>query len=158
MAVSRPRAVIPYTFDPESDPETEDTVASETPPQQRLLQDASEWCTCGNCMTMPTEGENVCCRETLMVIRRMNELPDTPTCMIYHPGLEPNCLNPYTLQNMNNIYRADYGPLRGRTIHEYSLPAFSIPQLCQLVLGIFGTTCTSCHPVVCRVPETPGVS
>ncbi|XP_058509716.1 P2X purinoceptor 7-like isoform X1 [Solea solea] len=154
MAVSRPRAVIPYTFDPESDPETEDTVASETPPQQRLLQDASEWCTCGNCMTMPTEGENVCCRETLKVIRRMNELPDTPTCMIYHPGLEPNCLNPYTLQNMNNIYRADYGPLRGRTIHDrYRHLAYrSFVSWCWGYLGRrVRVVISSC--VVCRIRQ-----
>ncbi|KAI2645893.1 P2X purinoceptor 7 [Labeo rohita] len=34
--------------------------------------------------------------------------------MVHHPGFEPNCLNPYTLQNIYNIYRSDYGPIRHR--------------------------------------------
>ncbi|KAI2664086.1 P2X purinoceptor 7 [Labeo rohita] len=31
--------------------------------------------------------------------------------MVDHPGLEPVCLNVFSLQNALNIYRADYGPL-----------------------------------------------
>lgn len=35
---------------------------------------------------------------------------DPPKCVIHHPGFELNCLNPHTLQNIHNIYRAVYGP------------------------------------------------
>ena len=44
----------------------------------------------------------------------MNELPEELECMTLHPGLEPVCLNPYSLQNALNIYEADYGPLELR--------------------------------------------
>nr|XP_021331263.1 P2X purinoceptor 7-like [Danio rerio] len=67
---------------------------------------------------MPTEVENICCKETQKVVQRMMQVPDPPTCMVQHPGFEPNCLNMYTLQNINNIYRADYGPLRHRNVEE----------------------------------------
>ncbi|XP_045925772.1 P2X purinoceptor 7 isoform X1 [Micropterus dolomieu] len=85
---------------------------------QRVTQDVSEWCACENCSTMPTEVENVCCQEIRKVVRRMQQVPDPPTCMVHHPGLEPKCLNYYTLQNIHNIYQADYGPLRRRTEEE----------------------------------------
>ncbi|XP_051990864.1 P2X purinoceptor 7 [Xyrauchen texanus] len=75
-------------------------------------------CTCGNCTRMPSEAENLCCHEVGQVLRRMKEIPVPPTCMVHHPGFEPNCLNPYTLQNIHNIYRTDYGPLRCRIIEK----------------------------------------
>ncbi|KAK2859989.1 hypothetical protein Q7C36_004155 [Tachysurus vachellii] len=63
---------------------------------------------------MPTEVENVCCRETPPVARRIGETTPPIQCMTLHPGLEPVCLNIYSLQNSMNVYRADYGPLRVR--------------------------------------------
>ncbi|XP_051519287.1 P2X purinoceptor 7-like [Myxocyprinus asiaticus] len=67
---------------------------------------------------MPSEIENICCKEIQKVVKRMKQVPDPSTCMVHHPGFEANCLNPYTLQNIHNIYRADYGPLRRRTEEE----------------------------------------
>ncbi|XP_016383292.1 P2X purinoceptor 7 [Sinocyclocheilus rhinocerous] len=67
---------------------------------------------------MPSEVENICCKEIQKVVKRMKQVPDPLTCMIQHPGFEVNCLNPYTLQNIYNIYRADYGPVRRRTEEE----------------------------------------
>lgn len=49
----------------------------------------------------------------------MIQVPDPPTCIVQHPGFEPNCLNAYTLQNIHDIYRADYGAVRRRTEEEY---------------------------------------
>ena len=49
-------------------------------------------------------------------MRWMRQLAQTPRCMTEHPGLEPVCLNVYSLQNAYNIYRADYGTLRLRGI------------------------------------------
>ncbi|KAG9264051.1 P2X purinoceptor 7-like, partial [Astyanax mexicanus] len=69
-------------------------------------------CTCGNCARMPTEAENVCCKEIPPV--KINIRCTPVSCMTLHPGLEPVCLNIYSLQNALNIYRADYGPLRDR--------------------------------------------
>ncbi|KAG5280378.1 hypothetical protein AALO_G00088420 [Alosa alosa] len=63
---------------------------------------------------MPQERENICCREVPQVMRRMTQVPEEITCMIDHPGLEPVCLNIYSLQNAMNIYRADHGQLRIR--------------------------------------------
>ncbi|XP_049451180.1 P2X purinoceptor 7-like [Epinephelus fuscoguttatus] len=107
----------PFMFEPEPAPnnETEEkeeaAVAMEQP---RLQQDVSEWCSCRNCATMPTEVENICCMETPSVTRRMYQLQTPPTCMIDHPGFEPVCLNPFALQNAMNIYRQDNGELMER--------------------------------------------
>uniref|UniRef100_UPI0037E8132B trichohyalin-like n=1 Tax=Semicossyphus pulcher TaxID=241346 RepID=UPI0037E8132B len=35
----------------------------------------------------------------ITVMRRITQVPDPPTCMIYHPGPHPVCLNLYSLQN-----------------------------------------------------------
>ncbi|XP_041916075.1 uncharacterized protein LOC121710111 isoform X2 [Alosa sapidissima] len=59
-------SVLPYQFEPESDPESDngaDGANDERDVSRRLDQDVSLWCTCGNCATMPSEVENVCCRE-----------------------------------------------------------------------------------------------
>ncbi|KAL2093123.1 hypothetical protein ACEWY4_010435 [Coilia grayii] len=67
---------------------------------------------------MPSEAENICCLEIPQVVtRRLREVEGQLTCMVDHPGLEPVCLNVYSLQNAGQIYRADYGPLRLRGIH-----------------------------------------
>ncbi|KAK7944339.1 hypothetical protein WMY93_000067 [Mugilogobius chulae] len=108
--------VQPYAYDPPSDTELE--FSQEPERVRRQLQDASAWCTCGNCHTMPTEAENVCCQEIPQVVRRINQMPTPPACITSHPGFQVNCLNIYALQNMNNIYRADYGPVRRRTEEE----------------------------------------
>ncbi|XP_067249069.1 probable inactive protein kinase DDB_G0270444 [Chanodichthys erythropterus] len=111
------QTVLPYQFEPESDPENADEQddQSEHPLQARLQQDVSQWCRCENCNKMPSEVENVCCMEIPKVGRRMNQVSGPLKCIIHHPGFEPNCLNPYTLQNILNIYKADYGPLRRKT-------------------------------------------
>ncbi|XP_055056156.2 P2X purinoceptor 7-like [Misgurnus anguillicaudatus] len=111
-------SILPYQFEPESEEETDEDVQPATQSNVRLEQDVSQWCTCGNCNRMPTESENLCCQEVRQVIRRIQQIPVPPTCMIDHPGFEANCLNPYTLHNIHNIYRRDYGPLRRRTREE----------------------------------------
>ncbi|CAM4568707.1 unnamed protein product [Leuciscus chuanchicus] len=112
-----PVSILPYQFEPESDPENADDQVDESEPplQARLQQNVSQWCRCENCNRMPSEVENVCCMEIPKVLRRMNQVSGPLKCMTHHPGFEPNCLNPYTLQNILNIYRADYGNLRRRT-------------------------------------------
>ncbi|XP_056094659.1 uncharacterized protein LOC130073218 [Rhinichthys klamathensis goyatoka] len=107
----------PYQFEPESDPENADDQddESESTLHARLQQNVSQWCRCENCNRMPTDVEHVCCMEIPKVLRRMNQVPGPLKCMTHHPGFEPNCLNPYTLQNILNIYKADYGTLRRRT-------------------------------------------
>ncbi|XP_033969650.1 P2X purinoceptor 7-like [Trematomus bernacchii] len=105
-----------YEFDPESDPEeAEVSVEVQT---SRLQQDVSEWCTCANCAAMPSEPENVCCMEIPQVSRRMQELELSVPCMVDHPGLEPVCLNVFSLQNAFNIYRAEHGRLQMRQIQQ----------------------------------------
>uniref|UniRef100_A0A9J8BS37 P2X purinoreceptor 7 intracellular domain-containing protein n=1 Tax=Cyprinus carpio carpio TaxID=630221 RepID=A0A9J8BS37_CYPCA len=110
--------ILPYQFEPESDPENIDEEDRVEPVQARLLKDVLQWCTCGNCDKMPTEVENICCNEIQKVCQRMMQIADPPTYMVHHPGFEANCLNPYTLQNINNIYKADYGRVRRRTEEE----------------------------------------
>ncbi|XP_067249385.1 gelsolin-related protein of 125 kDa-like [Chanodichthys erythropterus] len=59
------QTVLPYQFEPESDPENADEQDDqlEHPLQARLQQDVSQWCRCENCNKMPSEAENVCCME-----------------------------------------------------------------------------------------------
>ncbi|XP_056435161.1 P2X purinoceptor 7-like [Gadus chalcogrammus] len=123
-----------FQFDPESDPDSE---APEEVDTQRLQQDVSEWCRCGKCATMPTEVENICCMKIPQVTRRLREVEQQQTCMVDHPGLEPVCLNVYSIQNARQIYRADYGPLNLRRIHNrYRYPSYrSFVSWCWGLLG-----------------------
>lgn len=86
---------------------------------------------------MPTVEENVCCLEIPKVIRRLHQLPEPPSCMVNHPGLKPVCLNVFSLQNVFNLYRADYGPIRLRGIeHRYRYLAYrSFVSWCWGFLG-----------------------
>ncbi|CAM4708249.1 unnamed protein product [Leuciscus chuanchicus] len=66
---------------------------------------------------------------------KKNEPASSPTNMLmlwHHPGFEPYCLNPYTLQNIYNIYRCDYGPIRRRTTEE---------QFCHVAYRSFVSWC-----------------
>ncbi|XP_030296359.1 P2X purinoceptor 7-like [Sparus aurata] len=135
IAMARRDTVVqPFQFEPELDPEGE---APEETQTLRLQQDVSEWCSCGNCATMPTEVENVCCLEIPQVTRRLQEVDEEVSCMTDHPGLEPVCLNVYSLQNACQIYRADYGPLQLRGIHHrYRYLAYrSFVSWCWGLLG-----------------------
>ncbi|KAG1934666.1 uncharacterized protein LOC120465289 [Pimephales promelas] len=105
----------PYQFEPESDPDADDQQDESEPFLARLQQNVSQWCRCENCNRMPIGVENVCCVEIPKVLRRMNQVSGPLKCITHHPGFEPNCLNPYTLQNILNIYKADYGNLKRRT-------------------------------------------
>lgn len=57
-------------------------------------------------------------RKILTVTMNLEPLPLAHTTG--HPWLEPNCLNTHMLQNINDVYRdiyvAEYGPLRRKTI------------------------------------------
>nr|XP_055049595.1 P2X purinoceptor 7-like [Misgurnus anguillicaudatus] len=152
-------AVQPYMFEPESDPEQEE--APEQVLQSRMQQDVSEWCTCHNCATMPTEPENVCCMEIPQVQRRLQQVENPPACMVDHPGLEPVCLNVFSLQNAYNIFRADYGPLHLRGIHHrYRYLAYR--SFVSWVWGFLGRKIRVVNPscVVLRIrrefPDTQG--
>ncbi|XP_016390678.1 uncharacterized protein LOC107725790 isoform X3 [Sinocyclocheilus rhinocerous] len=111
------RVFQPYMFEPESDPENQDDEPT-TPQIPRMLQPVTAWCTCENCAVMPMEKENKCCLEIPEIVRRINQVPDTLTCITHHPGFEPVCLNVYSLQNALNVYKADYGRLKLRGIEQ----------------------------------------
>ncbi|XP_077089997.1 uncharacterized protein LOC143741618 isoform X2 [Siphateles boraxobius] len=151
-AFSLNQTVLPYQFEPESDPENADDPIDES--EARLQQNVSQWCRCENCNRMPSEAENVCCMEIPKVLRRMNQVSGHLKCMTQHPGFEPNCLNPYTLQNILNIYRADYGTLRRKTQEErYRYLAHrSFVSWCWGYLGrTIGVVLPSC--VVLRIQQ-----
>ncbi|KAL2080732.1 hypothetical protein ACEWY4_024525 [Coilia grayii] len=137
-----------FQLDPESDPEGE---APEEVATQRVQQDVSEWCHCGNCGTMPSEAENICCLEIQIphvVTRRLREVEGQLTCMVDHPGLEPVCLNVYSLQNARQIYRTDYCPLCLRGIHRRYRYLSYRSFVMVLVLWLLGTQNPGCYSSV----------
>ncbi|XP_036949055.1 P2X purinoceptor 7-like [Acanthopagrus latus] len=138
MAAGQQTAVQPYMFEPESDPEQQE--APEEVQQPRMNMDVSQWCSCGSCEQVPTEPENICCIEIPQVTRRLSYssfLSNHHAWWTTMHGLEPVCLNVFSLQNALNIYRADYGPLRLRGIvHQYRyLACRSFVSWCWCFLG-----------------------
>ena len=57
------------------------------------------------------------------VLNKLQELPEVLECMTLHPGLEPVCLNPWSLQNALRYYEADHGRLRTKERAEYVSPS-----------------------------------
>ncbi|KAI7800479.1 putative P2X purinoceptor 7-like [Triplophysa rosa] len=84
---------------------------------------------------MPTECVLSRNREGNAVRTRILQAPTSLQCMTEHSGLEYNCLSVYTLNNINNIYRADYGPLIRRTEHFRYLAYRSFVSWCWGYLG-----------------------
>ncbi|KAG5279383.1 hypothetical protein AALO_G00077200 [Alosa alosa] len=106
---------------------------------------------------MPQERENICCREVPQVMRRMTQVPEEITCMIDHPGLEPVCLNIYSLQNAMNIYRADHEQLRIRGM-ERQCRHLAYRSFVSWCWGFLGLKCPCCDPLLCGKAITEGVS
>ena len=55
----------------------------------RSRLDSSEWCSCGRCMVMPTNRENVCCQEVQNVKKNLSNIK----CICEHCNFDPVCLN-----------------------------------------------------------------
>ncbi|CAH2225425.1 Hypothetical predicted protein [Pelobates cultripes] len=62
-------ATNPLGWDPLVENDRDASVSTATPSVPSRIG-TSEWCLCGNCVPMPTEEENVCCRE----IEKMQEM------------------------------------------------------------------------------------
>ncbi|CAH2222882.1 Hypothetical predicted protein [Pelobates cultripes] len=47
----------------------------------------TDWCTCGNCITMPTAEESICCKEIDNVVCQLEDAP----CIIHHTFFKQFC-------------------------------------------------------------------
>ena len=81
----------------------------------------------------------------LQVTRRLQEVEGNLKCMVDHPGLEPVCLNVYSLQNASQIYRADYGPLQLRGIHRYVLFLINVIIYIDMKYVMYSLLCFTRH-------------
>lgn len=91
-------------------------------------------CQCGNCTSMDTADESVCCRELQRVLEKLEDqnLETQPECIILHPGYEAVCLNEWVLATAYSHYKQDHGPLINQPQHKWvpnSLCMDSIKQL-----------------------------
>ena len=58
---------------------------------------------------MPTVIESRCCQEIHTVMDKMSECDPDLQCITLHPGIEPVCLNIWSLQTACMQYRQQYG-------------------------------------------------
>ena len=65
-------------------------------------------CQCGNCASMPSQRECVCCHEITRVTDVMQQVDPEVLCVTLHPGFEPVCLNEYVLDTAYYQYRQQY--------------------------------------------------
>ncbi|KAK3093711.1 hypothetical protein FSP39_019129 [Pinctada imbricata] len=93
--------VAPYQFEPTRSTrgETDDsgTDSSESSSDDDAeLRPVEEWCSCGHCENMPTDRENVCCKQFPLCMEKME--PNTLKCVTHHEAFRVNCLNTDVLE------------------------------------------------------------
>ena len=73
-------------------------------------------CQCGNCVTMPTPVECICCMEIEAVSNKIASFASETDsnsvsihCIIEHEGFDAVCLNPWVLQTGFFSYWERYG-------------------------------------------------
>ena len=64
-------------------------------------------CLCDNCTPQPSEGECLCCAEVGKIAEVWGE--GHIGCITTHPGFDPVCLNPHTLDVAYLAYKQQYG-------------------------------------------------
>ena len=71
MAVVRPYQLEPTysNEDREQSSSSEDESSTST---ARINDDTVSWCTCGKCVTMERERENICCKEITQVVAKLS--------------------------------------------------------------------------------------
>ncbi|XP_020915844.1 P2X purinoceptor 7-like [Exaiptasia diaphana] len=89
----------PFQFEPEfdeneirSDESNKGSNSSEEETirdQDTRLEDASTWCSCGQCEVLETAEMCICCKN----LRFINHLTQDIECVTYHEDFEPVCLN-----------------------------------------------------------------
>ncbi|XP_061166372.1 uncharacterized protein LOC133175292 [Saccostrea echinata] len=89
-------------FDDESDSgqSAQGSVHSDDEISEQLPSDM-HWCSCKNCITMPTARECKCCHFYAAIESRLEERGET--CITEHEGFAANCLNRWVLETSFNL-------------------------------------------------------
>ncbi|XP_037528678.2 uncharacterized protein LOC119405926 [Rhipicephalus sanguineus] len=95
--VSRPRGKTCASGSPDHDPPEPDRLGN------------TRWCTCGQCVPMPTTLESICCREIQAAIRRQPS-----GCVTEHPYFHTLCLDEVVLSVVLQMFE-DHGLLAEET-------------------------------------------
>ncbi|XP_052677864.1 P2X purinoceptor 7-like [Crassostrea angulata] len=107
--------VQPYQFEPHRGPE-QPLSSSESSSESDSERDSDiddvatdEWCTCNNCVAMPTATERRCCQSFAVCQPKLDEA--TITCITMHEAFQVNCLNHHVLELSFYEYLDYNGPI-----------------------------------------------
>ncbi|XP_063054004.1 uncharacterized protein LOC134448231 isoform X2 [Engraulis encrasicolus] len=108
----------PYMFEPLPRNAVSITPAEETDVHPREHWDVTQWCSCDNCVNVPSGPEKVCCKEVDQIIKKCEEAMlvglEMLNCITKHAGFPNVCLDPWVLQTeYANIVQYHYDKDQG---------------------------------------------
>ena len=107
--------LIAYNFEPEYSAEELEEIESIATGRYGENTVDDDFCTCLNCAIMSSTRENVCCRESELVLPNL----DSYDCITDHPNFETIVLNPMVL-GVSFIQMMVYKGHRGRAPDQLS--------------------------------------